>query len=100
MKRYFSKLVVPISIQIVFTILYSVTVALFPVLNKHLFDNILAEGMKLIPILIVGYVLLIISNSIFQYISRLYEWKVTNDFNINIKQDLFLHIISQKINCL
>lgn len=94
MKKYFSKLKFPISIQLIFTALYSITVALFPVINKYLFDNILDRGMGIIPYLVLAYLVLIILNALFQYISRLYEWKVTKDFNIAIKSDLFVHIIS------
>jgi len=94
MNRYFSKLKLPISIQLIFTALYSITVALFPVINKYLFDNILENGMSLVPYLVLAYLVLIVLNSMFQYVSRLFEWKVTNDFNISIKSDLFLHIIS------
>ena len=96
LKRYISKLIVPISIQLLFTALYSITVALFPVLNKHLFDNIIEEGSKLIPILILAYLVLILLNSFFQYIARIYEWIVEKEFNVAIKSDLFLHVVSMK----
>ena len=96
MKPYFYKLFKPISIQVIFTLLYSLTVALFPILNKYLFDNILDGGFLLLAKLCFLYIVLIIFNSFFQYISRLYEWVVSKDFNIKIKSDLFLHIVSLK----
>lgn len=96
MKRYFSKLILPISIQIGFTILYSITVALFPALNKYLFDHVLKQGMSLVFKLLMGYIVLIILNMGFQYMARLYEWNVSKKFNIMIKNDLFSHISSMK----
>lgn len=56
MKNYIRKLKVPIIIQIIFTLLYSITVAIFPLINKYLFDNILEEGLSLVFKLIGLYV--------------------------------------------
>lgn len=86
LKRYLSQLKLPILMQIIFTILYSITVALFPVLNKYMFDNILQGGWNLAVKLIVIYLLLIILNSIFQYISRMYEWIVSKNFLLRLNE--------------
>lgn len=94
MKDYIKKIKIPILIQVIFTFLYSLKVALFPVLNKYLFDNIKDRGMSLVFKLIGLYLILIILNLIFQYISRLYEWKVSKKFLTLIKDDLFNHISS------
>lgn len=96
MKRYFSKLIVPIAIQIIFTVLYSITVALFPALHKYLFDHVLDQGLSLVFKLLMAYIILIFFNMGFQYLARLYEWTVSKKFNIMIKSDLFSHISSMK----
>ena len=98
MKNYIRKLKIPIIIQIIFTLLYSITVAIFPLVNKYLFDHILEEGLSLVFKLIGIYVLLILLNLLFQYISRLYEWKVSKLFFVKIKDDLFKHISSLDIH--
>lgn len=101
MKKYFLKIKFQIVIQLLFTVLYSIAVALIPALNKYLFDHIMDGGFRLLLLLVGGYVLLIVSNGIFQYISRYYEWKVSEKFNLTIKRDLFIHIASmnnQKFN--
>ena len=94
MNHYIYKLKIPIFIQILFTILYSMTAALFPLLNKYLFDNILQEGASLVIKLVVIYFFLVVLNCFFQYIARLYEWKLSKSFFIEIKKDLFDHIVS------
>lgn len=94
MKKILKNLRVPILVQIIFTILYSITVALFPVLNKMLFDNIMDEGLSYLATLVFLYLLLIILNGVFQYFARLYEWIVNKDFNIEIRSSLFENIAS------
>lgn len=98
MRKYFKKLFLPISIQLIFTIFYSITVALFPVLNKELFDNILSLDQEFIIYMALLYVGLIIVNGVFQYFARVYEWEVNKKFNIEIRNDLFRSIISLKNN--
>lgn len=97
MKKYIHKLKIPIFIQILFTTLYSITVALFPLLNKYLFDNVLRGGISFVVKLVLVYILLIFLNLIFQYIARLYEWKVSKNFFILLKKDLFAYIASLKV---
>ncbi len=94
MKHYIYKLKTPIFIQILFTTLYSITASLFPLLNKYLFDNILQEGASLVIKLVTIYFILVVLNCIFQYVARVYEWKLSKSFFIEIKKDLFDHIIS------
>jgi ABC-type bacteriocin/lantibiotic exporter with double-glycine peptidase domain len=94
MKHYFAKLTLPIIVQLIFTILYSATVALFPILNQKLFDNMLTDNINFIAKLVILYIGLISLNIFFQYFARLYEWIVTKKFNEDIKEDLFLHIAS------
>lgn len=96
MKYYLSKLKTLIFIQLIFTTIYSITVALIPLLNQYLFDHVLEEGWPLVFNLLGLFLLLITVNSISQYISRIYEWKVSKKFFIEIKQDLFEHIVSIK----
>ena len=94
MGYYLSRLKLLIFIQLVFTTIYSITVALFPLLNQYLFDYVLEKGWLLVIKLLGIFLLLILINSISQYISRIYEWKVSRKFFIDIKQDLFEHIVS------
>ncbi len=96
MKKYFLQLKKPIAIQLIFTLLYAVTTALFPMLNGYLFDNILDEGLSLIPLIVLGYLFLILLNCSFQYVARIYEWVVSKDFNIRIRKDLFKNVIHIK----
>lgn len=98
MRRYLNNLKTLIVIQLIFTTIYSITVAIFPLLNQYLFDYVLQDGISLVIKLLLLFLLLIAINACSQYISRIYEWKVAKKFFEDIKHDLFKHIISLKSN--
>lgn len=94
MKKYFLRMKLPIVVQVLCTILYSITVSLLPVLNKILFDRVDNLQISFILGLASLYIALIIMNILFQYFARLYEWNIARKFNMLIKNDLFAHIAS------
>ena len=94
MYNYIKKIKKVILIQLLFHILYILTNVAIPYLNKVLFDRVIIEGYSLLFILVICYVIAIFSNSIFQYISQVYEWKTSVEFNKVIKQNLAESILS------
>ncbi|NQP53329.1 ABC transporter ATP-binding protein [Streptococcus suis] len=97
MKKIIYQLKPVIAIQLVFHILYSFTNVVLPELNKYLFDHIFQMGWTGLVWLLLAYALTIIANSVFQYISQVYEWKVSQGFYVNAKKGLANSLLSQPL---
>lgn len=81
-----------ILIELFFHILYMLTECLFPLIHKYLFDHIKSISVDMLLALAVIYVLGILLDGLFQYISQFYEWKLAQQFFLIAKQELFEHL--------
>ena len=97
MVYYIKKIKNVIFIQLFFHVLYTSTNVVIPYLNKILFDRVLIEGNELLIKLIVCYLLAIVCNSLFQYISQVYEWKTSVEFNRVVKGKLCDFLLSSSV---
>lgn len=97
MKTIVYKLKILIIVQLFFHILYSLTNVVLPMLNKYLFDTIFELGLRGLLLLLLAYILAIISNSVFQYISQVYEWKVSKAFFITVRRQLAEVVLSRPL---
>ena len=97
MVYYIKKIKNVILIQLLFHVLYTLTNVFIPYLNKVLFDRVLIEGNELLIKLIVCYLLAIVCNSLFQYISQVYEWKTSVEFNRVVKGRLCDFLLSSSV---
>lgn len=97
MVYYIKKIKNVILIQLLFHVLYTSTNVVIPYLNKILFDRVLIEGNELLIKLIVCYILAIVCNSLFQYISQVYEWKTSVEFNRVVKGKLCEFLLSSEV---
>ena len=97
MVYYIKKIKNVILIQLFFHVLYTSTNVVIPYLNKILFDRVLIEGNELLIKLIVCYLLAIVCNSLFQYISQVYEWKTSVEFNRVVKGKLCDFLLSSSV---
>ena len=97
MVYYIKKIKNVILIQLLFHVLYTLTNVFIPYLNKVLFDRVLIEGNELLIKLIVCYLLAIVCNSLFQYISQVYEWRTSVEFNRVVKARLCDFLLSSSV---
>lgn len=97
MVYYIKKIKNVILIQLLFHVLYTSTNVVIPYLNKLLFDRVLIEGNELLIKLIVCYLLAIVCNSLFQYISQVYEWRTSVEFNRVVKGQLCDFLLSSDV---
>ena len=97
MVYYIKKIKNVILIQLLFYVLYTSTNVVIPYLNKILFDRVLIEGNELLIKLIVCYLLAIVCNSLFQYISQVYEWRTSVEFNRVVKGQLCDFLLSSSV---
>ena len=97
MVYYIKKIKNVILIQLLFHVLYTSTNVVIPYLNKILFDRVLIEGNELLIKLIVCYLLAIVCNSLFQYISQVYEWRTSVEFNRVVKGQLCDFLLSSSV---
>ena len=97
MVYYIKKIKNVILIQLLFHVLYTSANVVIPYLNKILFDRVLIEGNELLIKLIVCYLLAIVCNSLFQYISQVYEWKTSVEFNRVVKGKLCDFLLSSEV---
>ena len=97
MVYYIKKIKKVILIQLLFHVLYTSTNVVIPYLNKVLFDRVLIEGNELLIKLIVCYFLAIVCNSLFQYISQVYEWRTSVEFNRVVKGKLCDFLLSSDV---
>lgn len=97
MVRYIAKIKRVIAIQLIFHVLYTSTNVVIPYLNKILFDRVFIEGTALLIKLIVFYLLAILCNSLFQYISQVYEWRTSVEFNRVVKGQLCDSLLSSSV---
>ena len=97
MVYYIKKIKNVILIQLLFHVLYTSTNVVIPYLNKVLFDRVLIEGNELLIKLIVCYLLAIVCNSLFQYISQVYEWRTSVEFNRVVKGQLCDFLLSSSV---
>ena len=98
MVYYIKKIKNVILIQLLFHVLYTSTNVVIPYLNKILFDRVLIEGNELLIKLIVCYLLAIVCNSLFQYISQVYEWRTSVEFNRVVKGQLCDFLLSSSVS--
>ena len=98
MVYYIKKITNVILIQLLFHVLYTSTNVVIPYLNKILFDRVLIEGNELLIKLIVCYLLAIVCNSLFQYISQVYEWRTSVEFNRVVKGQLCDFLLSSSVS--
>ena len=98
MVYYIKKIKNVILIQLLFHVLYTSTNVVIPYLNKILFDRVLIEGNELLIKLIICYLLAIVCNSLFQYISQVYEWRTSVEFNRVVKGQLCDFLLSSSVS--
>lgn len=92
MKKYIQRIGGYIAIQIIFYLLYAITIAFLPYLNKLLFENIIQAGMIYFLKLVVIFFLLTCMSEAFCYISEKYVWKTAIHFEQELKKDFYLAV--------
>lgn len=85
MEKYILKIKSIIAMNLIFSILFSITIAMFPYLSKLLFDYEFNKGFSGVWYIIIAYAVCIILTAVTQYIAQKYEWKILIKFNIMIK---------------
>jgi ABC-type multidrug transport system, ATPase and permease components len=91
-RKYISKIKWVIVIQVVFSLLFTISLAFMPYLKKLLFDGI-HNGASYIMMLVGCFIGLAILEAVFQYISQVYEWKTDYHFGLLLRSDLFRAIM-------
>lgn len=81
-----------LAVEIIFSLLYTLCIALIPYMQKLLFDS--DSGFS-ISYLVSIYILLILGSAFFQYISQYNEWKTDRLFNITTKNIVFKSIFGK-----
>jgi hypothetical protein len=76
-KIVFDSIKTSISLELVFSLLYTLCISLIPYIQKLLFDS---NGHYSMGYLVLIYMLLILGSAIFQYISQFNEWKRDRSF--------------------
>lgn len=94
MNRYIKGIMKSSFIQILFSLLYTIMIAMFPYLHKQVFDYNYDYGINGLLSLGAIYIACVIGSFIFQFVSQKYEWKTEMDFNLLIKNDIFKKIIN------
>ena len=80
MQKYIQRIGVYIATQIIFYLLYAITIAFLPYLNKLLFENIIQAGMIYFLKLVAIFFLLTCMSEAFCYVSEKYVWKTAIHF--------------------
>lgn len=73
---------------------YSLTSSLFPLMTKKLFDHY-SKGWSYLGFLFLAFLGLIVVNVLCEYLNRVWEWRLSREFKVLIKQDLFSKFISR-----
>lgn len=94
MKKYWKIIFPTVLASFVFYGGYSLTASLFPLMSKNLFDHY-EKGFPYLVRLLGVFALLVVFNTLFEYLNRVYEWKVTQKFTVSLKQDLFASFIAK-----
>ena len=87
--KYFKYIKRPTIIEIVFSFLYSLAIAIVPYLNKLLFDTVETGQYGQLWKLFFYYIIAIFSSAFLQYVSQASSWKRLTDFHIAVKEILF-----------
>lgn len=86
----------PIFWELLFYSCYQGTNLALPLLFKQLFDHLDQLNLSFLGLLLLLYLILIVANSGFQYLTQYFEWVVERDFQICLRQGLFnSHLQSQ-----
>lgn len=92
MQKYIQRIGGYIATQIIFYLLYAITIAFLPYLNKLLFENIIQAGMIYFLKLVVIFFLLTCMSEAFCYVSEKYVWKTAIHFEQELKKDFYLAV--------
>ncbi|WP_058302044.1 ATP-binding cassette domain-containing protein [Gorillibacterium timonense] len=94
MKKYLYRLKWTIIAGFLFYGGYSMTSSLFPLMTKKLFDNY-QKGWGYLGTLFLAFLCLVLLNVLSEYLNRVWEWRLSREFKVLIKQDLFSKFISK-----
>ena len=96
MKKYIYEVRYYILIQVLCDIVYTISIASIPYIQKVLFDNILGEEKvnNIFVFAILMYVLSILLANLFSYISNIYVWKGALKFELSLKRDFFRSVFN------
>lgn len=94
MKPYFKVLRKSILIQLFFSLMYTLTNVFLPYINLQLFDHVENLTISLIVTLVIAYLILILLNSVFQYIYQSMDWRISSKFRELLQIDLFSSVQS------
>ena len=82
-------------IELIFSLLYTMCIALIPYVQKELFNGIGNNTKNLLINLGFTYLALILGSAIFQFISQYYEWKRDKEFVKYTKDVIFKSIFGR-----
>lgn len=96
MKKYIYEVKYYILIQVLCDIVYTISIASIPYIQKILFDNILGEEKvnNIFVFVILMYVLSMLVANLFSYISNIYVWKGALKFELSLKRDFFRSVFN------
>lgn len=96
MKKYIYEVRYYILIQVLCDIVYTISIASIPYIQKILFDNILGEEKvnNIFVFVILMYVLSMLVANLFSYISNIYVWKGALKFELSLKRDFFRSVFN------
>ncbi|MDO4800115.1 MAG: ABC transporter ATP-binding protein [Bacillota bacterium] len=81
--------------EVVFSLLYTLCIALIPFMQKQLFDSVSSGTPNALYHLSGLYLLLVLGSAVFQYISQFNEWRTDQRFGIAAKDILFRAILGK-----
>ena len=88
MVHYIAKLKKPITLEILFYLIYTVAVATIPYLSKLLFDYDLGRGWTGILWILLGYAGCCVVAAVAQNCSQVEGWKRSAAFDLYVKSDV------------
>lgn len=96
MKKYFYEIKFFIFMRILCDGIMTLSVAAIPALQKQLFDLVAGEGRRInsFSMIIAIYVACLLADVLFEYLSMIYTWKATLNFEQSLKKDFFKSIFS------
>ncbi|GAA0124013.1 MAG: ABC transporter ATP-binding protein [Clostridium argentinense] len=96
MKKYFYEIKFFIFMRILCDGIMALSIAAIPALQKQLFDLLTGEVIETnsFTTIIIIYVVCLLSSVIFCYLSMIFAWKATLNFEQSLKRDFFKSIFS------
>lgn len=95
MKKYFYEIRFPIFMRVLCDGIMALAIAALPALQKQLIDLLTQKVIKInFFIIIITYVICLLASVLFSYLSMIFTWKASLNFEKSLKRDFFKSIFS------